>query len=160
MPCYTHVSSAHHIGGRKTGIHSLAGLVAVLKLVELAMAHVVEHISEGGLAAVARAADIPPALEVVLGAIERQRRREHHVDGFADGEGVQLGVDVEGHDGLGVGRGSPDAGNAVVLGLVEGGDGEVLVEERGVGGGRHGEGRKTRGVMGEIGGRWESWAKS
>lgn len=62
------------------------------------------------------------------------------MDGFADAQRIQFSVDVEGHDGLGVGGGSANACDTVIFGLIEGGDGEVLVEESGISCGSHGQG--------------------
>lgn len=53
---------------------------------------------------------------------------------LADGAWEHLDVDVEGEGGLSVVGGGADARDAVVFGLVVGGDGEALVEELGVGG--------------------------
>lgn len=48
---------------------------------------------------------------------------------LADGARVQFGVDVEGHYCLRVARSSTNSRDTVVLGLVEGGDCEGLVEQ-------------------------------
>ncbi len=55
------------------------------------------------------------------------------MDRLADGERVQLRVDVEHHAGLGVGGRAADAADALVFLVVEGRDGEGFVKELRVG---------------------------
>lgn len=75
---------------------------------------------------------VPPALPVVLAAVERKRRSEQDLQAVADGAGEELGVDVERDGGVAVFGVGAEAGDAVVLLRVDGGEGEGVGEEVGV----------------------------
>ena len=100
------------------------------------MAHVIILVRHARLPAAAP--EVPPPFPVVLAAVERERRREQDLQPVADGAGEELRVDVEGEGGVAVLRVRGQAGDAVVFGRVDGGEGEGVGEEVGV---AHGLGR-------------------
>lgn len=109
-------------------IHSLS-INTILELVDLAIAHVVVHIRKRVLAA-----NMSPSLLLflVLGPVEAQASSEEYLDVDARAEGEELGVDIEGHGRLVVGRGRDDARHAVVLALVVVRHRECVLEELGI----------------------------
>lgn len=82
--------------------------------------------------------DIPPpslapaAIIVVLAPVQRQRRREQDLEAVPDGAGEELRVDVEREGCVAVFGVRGEAGDAVVFGGVDGGEGEGGGEEVGV----------------------------
>jgi hypothetical protein len=107
-------------------------IISILKLVNLAMADIVKQIGKRSLATLSASPNIPPSLIIVLASIQCQRAGEDHMQRLTNDAWVQLRVDVEDEGCLRVVGCCADAGDAVVFGVVDGGDGEVLVEELGV----------------------------
>lgn len=106
----------------------LLSVKGLLELVDLAVAHVVVGVGDGG-GGVGQLAGVAPALVVVLGAVVVEGGGHDNEQGVADGAGEQLDVDVEGHLGLVVCRDALDARDPVVLGLVVVGDLEPVLKE-------------------------------
>lgn len=113
-------------------------VVCLLKLVDLAMADIVVKVGNRRRR-ITSLAHVPPALLLLLASIQGQRRRQDHVQSIRDGAGEELNVDVEGHDGLRIGRRARDASDAIVLGLVIVGHREGFLKESGVAAGHCGQ---------------------
>lgn len=106
------------------------------------MAHVIVFVRHARLPP----AYIPPPLAVIFAAVEGKRGREQDLQAVADGAGEELGVDVEGQGGVAVFGVGGEAGDAVVLLRVDGGEGEGVGEEVGVAhGGELGQWREVVG---------------
>lgn len=96
------------------------------------MADILIAIGQGLLNA-AKLGSITPASLVVLAAVEGQRRGQCDPEVVADLDGEELLVDVELHAGLAIGGGAVETVDAVVLGIADPLDLEVVLEELGVG---------------------------
>ena len=119
-----------HVTGRNSHGQSI---LSVLKLVDLAMAHIVVPIRESGLG-VASLGHVSPALFIVLAAVEGQGGGEDDLERLAHAAGVELCVDVQAHvDGLvDVGGFAIETRDSVVLLGVDILDPELLLEEVGI----------------------------
>lgn len=113
-------------------LHSHDVSVTTLHAVVFPIAHVVVHV---GQCCNTLLADTPPhGIVVALGtAVQRQCRCQYQAQGLTSFDREQLVVDVERHGDLAIGRGAEDAGYAIVFLIVDGGDGERLFEDLGVG---------------------------
>lgn len=109
----------------KLDLQGLVGL-AILKLVDFAVANVVVRISER---ANTRFCNIAPGLLVLPRAVQVQGCRQCDLDIITCVEGEKLSVDVELEAGGAVEGAGCDARGSVVLLVVDGTDGELVLEE-------------------------------
>lgn len=99
--------------------------IALLKPIDLPMTHVVVFVRQASLAQ----ADVPPPFAAVFfAAVEVQGQGQGDLDAVVDVDGVELGVDVEGQRRLLVVADRGQAGDALVFGAVDAGDGEGVFE--------------------------------
>jgi hypothetical protein len=103
----------------------------LLKLVDLAMAHIVVEVGNRGWRITALT-NVPPALLFLLAAIQSQCCCQNNMQRVTTGTWEQLNVDVERHDGLRVGRCARNTCDTIVLGLIVLHYGKGLLKEGGI----------------------------
>lgn len=112
-------------------LHGLT-ILSVLELVNLAVADILVAVGQGLLNA-AELGSIAPASLIVLAAVEGQGSGQGDPEVLANLDGEELLVDVELHAGLAIGGGAVKTVDAVVLGVADALDLELVLEELGVG---------------------------
>lgn len=130
-------------GGYRVGVSHYISIIAILELVDLAMAYVVKQIGKCGFTTLSTSSNVSPAFVIIFAPIQRQGASQNHVQWFTDSAGKELCVYIKSKGCLRVLGRCANSRHSVVFGLVACCDSEVLVEQLRVAGHARHLGRRS-----------------